>query len=89
MTLTVSSFARRRRVTVWLDGRRLGAFVALPSVYTKHKVKLGRLRAGAHELRLRSSPGPQSIKATTGVPDARSVSIRLREPVVLVGQPRR
>ena len=83
VTLTLSSFARPRRVRIELNGRRLVTFLVPDGSYTTRRIRLGRLHAGTYRLAFRTSPGPQSISATLGVPDTRSVSIRLREPVVV------
>jgi hypothetical protein len=82
--LTLSSFAQPRRVAISFDGRRLTRVDVPAGSFESHKLTLGRLGPGTHSLVLRPSPGPQSISATTGTPDTRSVSIRLREPVVIV-----
>jgi hypothetical protein len=84
VVLTLSSFAQPRRVAISLDGRRLTSVDVPAGSIESHKLTLGRLGPGTHSLVLRPSPGPQSISATTGTPDTRSVSIRLREPVVIV-----
>jgi hypothetical protein len=51
------------------------------------RVPVGLLAAGRYDLSLAARPGPQSIQEATGLPDTRSVSIRLREPVVVVPAP--
>jgi hypothetical protein len=85
--LTVSSFARPRLVRVKLGDRVLASFPVPASAYTTQSVALGSLSAGRYTLSLVGLPGPQSIEATTGSPDPRSVSIRLREPLI-VASPR-
>jgi hypothetical protein len=84
LMLELASFAQPRRVTVSLDGRRLASFPVAPGGYVAHRVSLGKPAAGRHVLRMTASPGPQSIQATTGVADPRSIAVRLREPVLVV-----
>lgn len=81
IVLTLSSFARSRQVSIALGGRRLSSFTVPPGGYVTRPVDAGPLKAGHYELSLSSKPGPQSIHETTGSPDTRSVSIRLREPI--------
>jgi hypothetical protein len=83
LVLTISSFAQPRRVRVALDGRILRVFEAIPAIYRTKAVRLGALEPGRHRVEIHTSPGPQSILATTGLPDPRSVSIRLREPIIV------
>jgi hypothetical protein len=85
--ITMASFARARRVTVTLGGRTL-ARAEVPATYTTIPLRLGRLRPGRYEVRVEATPGPQSIRAATGAPDDRSVSLRLREPVSVVADAR-
>ena len=80
----LSSFGRPRSVVVTLDGRGL-ATLAVPTSARAFSVALGTLAPGRHTLALRPSPGGQSIEETLGVPDPRVVSIRLHEPVTIVG----
>jgi hypothetical protein len=84
VVLTLSSFAQPRGVLVTLDGRRLAAFTVPPGAFTTKRIPFRRIDVGSHALRLSTNPGPQSISATTGLPDTRSVSLRLREPVVVL-----
>jgi hypothetical protein len=86
--LAMSSFARPRLVTLTLAGRRVDFFVVLPAKYTTRRVDLGPLAPGRHVVDLSSKPGVQSIQEVTGIPDTRSVSIRLRDPVRVVNTPR-
>jgi hypothetical protein len=81
IVFTLTSFARPRRVSIDLGGRRLSSFTVPPGGYVTRAVLAGPLTPGRYVLSLSSSPGPQSIHETTGSPDMRSVSIRLREPV--------
>ena len=71
------SFARPRRVVVLLDGRAVATVTVPFRAFTDFSVRLGRLSTGAHDVVLRTSPGPQSISETLGTPDGRRVSIRL------------
>jgi hypothetical protein len=82
LVLTLSSFAQPRRVSLSLGGRELASFDVRGS-YTMRRVPVGVLAAGRYDLSLAARPGPQSIQEATGLPDARSVSIRLREPVLV------
>jgi hypothetical protein len=84
VALTLSSFARPRQVAVRLDGRKLASFTVPTGGYITRPIGLGTLSAGRHMLTLASRPGPQSIQQTLGILDTRSVSIRLREPVVVM-----
>jgi hypothetical protein len=84
LVVSLSSFAQQRRVTIGLDGRFLTSFEVFPGAYLTRAIPLGSLSAGRHALELAARPGPQSIQTATGSPDARSVSIRLREPVLVV-----
>jgi hypothetical protein len=81
LVLTVSSFAQARRVSLSLGGRRLASFDVRPGSYVTRRIPVDVLPAGRYDLLLSARPGPQSIQEATGLPDARSVSIRLREPV--------
>ena len=81
LVLTVSSFAQPRQVVLTLRGRKLASFDVPPGSYTTRRIPVGVLSAGRYDLTLAARPGPQSIQEATGLPDARSVSIRLREPV--------
>jgi hypothetical protein len=87
LAITLSSFARPRRVSISLDHRKLASFAVPAAVYVTHSVSLGVIAPGRHSLSLSSRPGPQSIHDTIGSPDLRSVSIRLREPVVVRSVP--
>jgi hypothetical protein len=84
LLLTVTSFAQPRGVTVRLDGHVLAAFGVPASGYITRAVPLGAPAPGTHTIELSTRPGPQSVHATTGSPDTRFVSIRLREPVQVV-----
>jgi hypothetical protein len=81
--LTASSFVQPRRVAVRLDGHLVGLFEVPSGVYVTRPFALGTPAAGRHTIELVAEPGPQSIAAATGSGDTRSVSIRLREPVVI------
>jgi hypothetical protein len=83
MVLPLISFGQRRRVAVRLDGRQIAVFEVGTDAYTTPRIQLGRPTQGRHEITLETQPGPQSIAATTGLPDPRSVSIRLREPITV------
>lgn len=83
MVLAVTSFARPRRVVVRLDGRIVGLFEARPDTYVMPPIPLGSPASGRHTIEVEAHPGPQSISAATGLPDPRSVSIRLREPITI------
>ena len=83
LVLTASSFVQPRLVSVRVDGKLAGAFAAQPGGYVTRLVRLGVLGAGRHTVELAARPGPQSIQEATGALDTRSVSIRLREPVVV------
>ena len=85
---SLGSFARPRTVSISLGPRRLATFDVPAGSYPVHAVPLGRLGAGRYVLRLEAKPGPQSIQATTGAPDPRSVSVRLREPVSVTASTR-
>lgn len=76
LTMTALSFARPRTVTIaTASGRVLArALVAGP---TRLSVPLSYI--GHAQLRVSTSPGPQSIQKTIGGPDTRSVSIQLRD----------
>jgi hypothetical protein len=81
--LTASSFVQPRRVAVRLDGHLIGLFEVPSGVYVTRRFALGTPAPGRHTIELVAKPGPQSIAAATGSGDTRSVSIRLREPVVI------
>jgi hypothetical protein len=85
---SLASFARPRLVSISLGRRRLATFEVPAGSYPVRPVPLGRLAAGRYVLRLEAKPGPQSIQATTGAPDPRSVSVRLREPVSITASTR-
>ena len=84
LALTLSSFAQPRRVFVRFNGHLASAFEAPPGAYVTRRVKLGSPSPGRHLVEIEAAPGPQSIQAVTGSPDPRSVSIRLREPIVVL-----
>jgi hypothetical protein len=86
IVLTLSSFARPRTVLIALNGRGLRRVLVPSGSYKTQRIRLGRLRAGTYRLAFTTTPGPQSISATLGVPDTRSVSLRLREPVVILNR---
>jgi hypothetical protein len=83
LVLTLSSFDRSRQVTIALGRRRLTGFAVPSGAYVTRRVAVGTLAPGRYSLSVSTRPGPQSIQATTGSPDSRSVSIRLREPIVI------
>jgi hypothetical protein len=83
VVFTLSSFARPRRVSIDLGRHRLASFTVPAGAYLTRPVFAGALAPGRYDLSLVSQPGPQSIQKTIGTPDPRSVSIRLREPVVV------
>jgi hypothetical protein len=83
MVLAVTSFAQPRRVAVRLDGRLVGAFETGTTTYAMPPIPLGAPGPGRHTIEIEAHPGPQSISAATGLPDPRSVSIRLREPIIV------
>jgi hypothetical protein len=83
LVLTLSSFDKPRHIRVSLDGHPLASFDVVPGVYTTKALALGALASGRHLVTLTPNPGPQSIAATTGLPDSREVSLRIREPVVV------
>lgn len=83
IVLTVNSFAQPRRVAVRLDGRLVGAFEVRPDAYVMPPIRLGSPAPGRHTIEIEAHPGPQSISAATGLPDSRSVSIRLRDPITV------
>jgi hypothetical protein len=82
--IRLSSFARPRQVAITLEGRRRWnvAVSTTPQTFT---LPLGTLAPGRYTIRLRPSPGGQSIQETIGAPDPRVVSIRLHEPVTIDG----
>ncbi len=84
LRLDLTSFDRPRRVAVGIDGRPVAAFFVSAAGYKSFVVPLGIVSEGRHTVTLVSVPGPQSIAETTGSPDPRSVSIRLRDPVRVV-----
>ena len=86
--VSLSSFARPRTVSISLGGRRLATFEVPPGSYPIRRLPLGRLGAGRYVLRLDATPGPESIQAATGIPDPRSVSVRLREPISIIASKR-
>jgi hypothetical protein len=86
LRLEVASFTQARRVSVRRGGPEVGAFDVPADTYRTVSVPLGRVQAGLHIVTLVPVPGPQSIQEATGTPDARSVSIRLRGPVVASSQ---
>jgi hypothetical protein len=86
LAFTLSSFAQPRRVTLSLDGRFVSAFEVAPGSYATSVVSLGSITPRRHSIELATAPGPQSIQKTTGAPDQRSVSVRIREPVVVLEQ---
>jgi hypothetical protein len=71
--MTVSSFARPRTVVISM-GRRvlLRRRVAAPT-----RLQVPLTYRGIEQLTISATPGPQSIHATTGSPDYRSVSLGL------------
>jgi hypothetical protein len=81
--LELSSFARPRTVVVALDGRRVATLAVPAGRYEVFSVPLGRLAPGRYTITLSASPGPQSVSKTIGTNDPRSVSIRLKEPIVI------
>lgn len=83
LVLTASSFAQPRRIVVRFGGREVGKFHAAPGSYVTRAIPLGEVRSGRHTVEIEGLPGPQSISAVTGSPDPRSVSIRLRDPIVV------
>jgi hypothetical protein len=83
LVLTLSSFAQPRDVRVRFDGRLLRSFEVSAGSYLTRTLRLGSTSVGQHVVELEARPGPQSIQRTTGAADSRSVSIRLREPVVV------
>jgi len=83
LVLTASSFVQPRIVAVRVDGMPAGGFAALPGGYVRRPIELGTLAPGRHKVELSVRPGPQSIRQATGIPDTRSVSIRLREPIIV------
>jgi hypothetical protein len=89
LALTLSSFAQPRQVLIRLGRRKLASFLVPSGTYVTRSVALDLLAPGRYSLSLSSRPGPRSIQQTTGSPDTRSVSIRLREPVVVVPAPPR
>ena len=62
----------------------LATFSVPANAYVTNSIDLGQLAPGRYILSLASRPGPQSVQQTLGTPDARSVSIRLREPVAVL-----
>ena len=83
LVLTVSSFVQPRVVAIRVDGDLAGTFTAFPSRYVTRPIRLGALPPGQHTVEIATRAGPQSISEATGSPDTRSVSIRLRDPVVV------
>jgi Bacterial membrane protein YfhO len=83
LVITLSSLAQPRRVSLSRGVHQLASFDVPPGSYTTRRIPVGVLPAGRYDLTLASRPGPQSIQEATGLPDARSVSIRLREPVLV------
>ena len=83
LVLTASSFAQRRRVVVRTGGTTIGAFTAVPGSYITRPIALGELSAGRHLVDVSALPGPQSISDVTGSADPRSVSIRVRDPLIV------
>lgn len=86
VAVTAVSFAQPRRVAVRFDGRLIRVFEVSPGGYQTTRIPLGSPSSGRHTIELEPRPGPQSIRATTGSPDPRSVSIRVREPIA-IGSP--
>jgi hypothetical protein len=72
--LTVASFARPRTVVISLNRRVLVRRVVTAPV----RLEVPVTNAGIENLNISASPGPQSIAATIGGPDTRSVSVNIR-----------
>lgn len=71
--VTVSSFARPRTVVISLNRRVLVRRVVTAPV----RLEVPVTYTGIESLKISASPGPQSIAATVGGPDTRSVSINV------------
>jgi hypothetical protein len=78
LSFHIESFARPRHVVL----RGPGGRVLWRGKVTEREVSLPIQFHHDVTLTLSSSPGPQSIRATTGVPDPRSVSLQVRAPAV-------
>jgi hypothetical protein len=84
----LASFAQPRRVAFRLDGRPVGSPQWVDAdAYRAVTVPLGDVAPGAHTIELIPTPAPQSIAETTGQPDPRTVSVRLRgAPAITPGR---
>jgi hypothetical protein len=89
LALTLGSFAQPRRARLTFDGKSFSRFSVPPGAYVTRAISLGQVSPGRHTIMIAANPGPQSISAVTGSGDPRSVSIRLREPIVVSAKPRR
>jgi hypothetical protein len=74
LSITASSFARPRLVTVTTSAGRV---LARRTVSTQVKLSMPLEFSRQTTLYLSTTPGPQSISKTTGSPDPRSVSVQL------------
>jgi hypothetical protein len=78
LSFHLESFARPRQAVL----RGPGGRVLWQGLVTAREVSLPIQLHHVVTLTLSSSPGPQSIRAATGVPDPRSVSLQVRAPAV-------
>ncbi len=81
--LDLASFALARRVAISLDGRSRAEHTISAGGFSTIELELGLLEVGRHQVTIDSEPGPQSINATLGIPDFRSVSLRVLEPIAV------
>jgi hypothetical protein len=81
LSFDATSFAKPRRLVVELDGRVLED-VLVPADSTRQIAIPLVLEPGVHTLRLRASPGPVVADSVLGNGDMRTLSVRVRDPVV-------
>jgi hypothetical protein len=81
VSFRVASFHVPRVMTVFVDGRPVRRVTVRPDVLTDVTVP-AVLGAGAHDVRLVSDPGPESINNFLHNGDLRSVGLRISPPTI-------
>src|SRR5207247_3694003 len=80
--LTLSSFARPRRVSVSLGRRKLATFEVHAGAYVTRSIAAGSLAAGRYSLSLSSRPRPAAVQPPTATTDTPAVPSPSRHPLL-------
>lgn len=88
LRLVARSFLEPRALVATVEGRAAGRRVVGAARYRLLVFPLGGFSPGVHRVQLRLAPGARSIAEALGTTDPRSVSIQVREPMIVTGVPR-